>query len=135
MYYEINKRKHKFGSESVWHHLAPKNGKSWNTIKRMSLVLFFDNVHNNLGVEKVKDAIELFLFSMTMKKRETNQVGELLLNHFKDHAVGLFDHLLAGTGDVVFMKKKLTNDINSHFIGGYSISRQTPLNVSWLIMT
>lgn len=125
-YYEINTRKHEFGSESVWRRLAPKNGKSGNTIKRMSFVLSFDTVHNNLGIDKVKDAIELFLFSM--KKRETNQVGELLLNHLKDHAVGLYDHLLAGTGNVDLVETKLTNDINSHFIGGYSISRQTPLN-------
>jgi hypothetical protein len=51
-----------------------------------------------------------------------------LLNHLKDHAVGLYGHLLAGTGDVDLVEKKLTNDINSHFIGGYSISCQTPLN-------
>jgi hypothetical protein len=125
-YYEINTRKHEFGSESVWRRLAPKNGKSGNTIKRMSFVLSFDTVHNNLGIDKVKDAIELFLFSM--KKRDTNQVGELLLNHLKDHAVGLYDHLLAGTGNVDLVETKLTNDINSHFIGEYSISRQTPLN-------
>jgi len=95
-YYKINTRKHEFGSESVWRRLAPKNGKSGNTIKRMSFVLSFDTVHNNLGIDRVKDAIDLFLF--LMKKRETNQVGELLLNHLKDHAVGLYDHLLAGTG-------------------------------------
>ena len=72
-YYEINTRKHEFGSESVWRRLAPKNGKSGNTIKRMSFVLSLDTVHNNLGIDKVKDASELFLFSM--KKCETNQVG------------------------------------------------------------
>jgi hypothetical protein len=92
----------------------------------MSFVLSFDTAHNNLGIDKVKEAIELFLF--LMKKRETNQVGELLMNHLKDHAVGLYDHLLAGTGNVDLVEKKLTDDINSHFIGGYSISRQTPLN-------
>jgi hypothetical protein len=63
-----------------------------------------------------------------MKKRESNQVGELLLDHIKDHAVGLYDHLLSRTGDVESVEKKLTNDINSHFTGGYSISRQNPLN-------
>jgi hypothetical protein len=31
--------------------LAPKNGKSGNTIKRMSFVLSFDTVHNNLGID------------------------------------------------------------------------------------
>jgi len=125
-YYEINTRKHEFGSESVWRRLSPKNGKKGNTIKRMSFVLSFDTVHNNLGIDKVKDAVEFFMFSM--KKRESNQVGELLLDHLKDHAVGLYDHLLSGTGDVESVEKKLTDDINSHFTGGYSISRQNPLN-------
>ena len=125
-YYEINTRKHEFGSESVWRRLAPKNGKKGNTIKWLSFVLSFDTVHNNLGIDKVKDAVKFFMFSM--KKRESNQVGELLLDHIKDHAVGLYDHLLSGTGDVESVEKKLTDDINSHFTGGYSISRQNPLN-------
>jgi hypothetical protein len=106
--------------------LAPKNGESGNTIKKISFVLSFDTVHNNLGIDKVKEAIKFFLF--TMKKREYNQVGELLLDRLKDHAVGLYDQLLSGTGDVDLVEKKLTNDINAHFTVGYSISRQNPLN-------
>jgi hypothetical protein len=61
-YYEINTREYKFGTENVWRHMSPKNGKPGNTIKRMSFVLSFDTVHNNFGLDKVKDAIELFLF-------------------------------------------------------------------------
>jgi hypothetical protein len=106
--------------------LAPKNGKIGSTIKRMSFVLSFDTAHNNHGIDKVKDAIEFFLF--TMKKRETIQAGELLLDHLKDHAVGLYDHLLSKAGDVDLVENKLTNNINSQFIGGYSMSRQNPLN-------
>ena len=92
----------------------------------MSFVLSFDTAHNNHGIDKVKDAIEFFLF--TMKKRETNQVGELLLDHLKDHAVGLYDHLLSKAGNVDFVENKLTNNINSQFIGGYSMSRHNLLN-------
>ncbi len=93
----------------------------------------FDTVHNNLGIDKVKEAIKFFLF--TMNKRESHQVGKLLLDHLKDHAVGLYDHLLTGTGNVDLVEKKLINDINSHFTGGYSISRQNPLNWFMVIMT
>ncbi len=96
----------------------PYNGKPGNTIKRMSFVLSFDTVHNKLGLDKVKDAIEeLFLFSM--KNRETNQVGELLLNHLRDHAMDLYNHLMAGSVNGDLMEEKLTNDINSEFRGGY----------------
>jgi hypothetical protein len=70
-----------------------------------------------------------------MKKRETNQVGELLLDHLKDHAVGLYDHLLSKAGNVDLVENNLTNDINSQFIRGYFMSRQNPLNHLWLIMT
>jgi hypothetical protein len=91
-YREINTRKQEFGSKSVWHCSPPKNGKSGNTIKRMGFVLSFDTVHNNLGLDYIKDAIEFFLF--LMKKCETNQVGELLLNHLKDHAVCLYKYLM-----------------------------------------
>jgi hypothetical protein len=56
--------------------VAPKNGKIGNTIKTMSFVLSFDTVHNNLGIDKVKEAIKFFLF--TMKKRGSKQVGKLL---------------------------------------------------------
>ncbi len=34
LFTEINIRKHEFGKESEWRRLAPKNGKSENTIKK-----------------------------------------------------------------------------------------------------
>jgi hypothetical protein len=92
----------------------------------MSFVLSLNTVHNNLGLDKVKDAVELFLF--LIKKCETNQVGELLLNHLRDHAVGLYNHLMAGSVNGDFVEEKLTNDINSELRGGYSLNTQNELN-------
>ena len=125
-YYDINTRKHEFGTENAWRRMSARNGKPGNTIKRMSFVVTFNTVHNNLGIERVKEAIEFFFF--TMKKREANQVGELLLSYLKDHAVGLYDFLMAGAVNQDLVEEKLTNDINSEFMGGYSISVQNPLN-------
>ena len=125
-YYDINTRKHEFGTENTWRRMSPKNGKPGNTIKRMSFVVTFNTVHNNLGIERVKEAIDFFFF--TMKKREANQVGELLLSYLKDHAVGLYDFLMAGAVNQDLVEEKLTNDINSEFMGGYSMSVQNPLN-------
>ena len=125
-YYDINTRKHEFGTENVWRRMSPRNGKPGNTIKRMSFVVTFNTVHNNLGIERVKEAIDFFFF--TMKKREANQVGELLLSYLKDHAVGLYDFLMAGAVNQDLVEEKLTNDINSEFMGGYSMSVQNPLN-------
>jgi hypothetical protein len=64
-YTEINIRKHEFGAENLWRHLAPKNGKSGNTIKRrMSFVLSFDTKLGNKGFLVVRDALDFLLFSM-----------------------------------------------------------------------
>ncbi len=56
-FHDINTRKHEYGMESVWHCMAPKHGKPGNTIKRLSFVLTFNTVHNNVGIDKVKEAI------------------------------------------------------------------------------
>jgi hypothetical protein len=63
-YTEINIRKQELGAENLWCHLAPKNGKSGNTIKRMSFVLSFDTKLGNKGFLMVRDALNFLLFSM-----------------------------------------------------------------------
>jgi hypothetical protein len=40
----------------------------------------------------VRDALDFLLFSM--KKQSKNLVGILLLDHLKDHAQGLYNHLM-----------------------------------------
>jgi hypothetical protein len=72
-YTEINIRKHEFGAENLWRRLAPKNGKSGNTIKRMSFVLFFGTKLSNKGFVMVRDAIDFIIFSM--KKRAKIPLG------------------------------------------------------------
>jgi hypothetical protein len=85
-------------------------------------VLTFNTVHNNVGIDKVKEAINFFLF--TMKKHETNHVDELLLSHLRDHAVGLYNFLMTGAVNEDLVEEKLTNDINSKLMGGFSMSVQ-----------
>jgi hypothetical protein len=72
--------------DGVWRH-----GKSRTTVEKMSCVVLFDTKHTNPGLDKVKEAIELILFSM--KKRDKNSVGELLLTNLRDHYQGLHNHL------------------------------------------
>jgi hypothetical protein len=69
--------------------------KSGNTIKRMSFVLSFDTKLGNKGFLIVRDALDFLLFSM--KKQSKNPVGILLLDHLKDHAQGLYNHLMNGS--------------------------------------
>ncbi len=125
-YTEINIRKHKFGAENLWHHLAPKHGKSGNTIKRMSFVLSFDTKLGNKGFLMVRDAIDFLIF--LMKKRAKNPVGILMLDHHKDLAQGLYNHLMNCSISKDLVGEKLTNNINAQFSGGYSISSNNWLN-------
>jgi hypothetical protein len=126
LFKEINIRKHEFGKESEWRCLAPKKGKSGNTIKRMSFIVSYDTKLGNKGFLIVRDAINFLIFSM--KKREKNPVGILLLDHLKDHAQGLYNHLMNGSVSNDLVAEKLTNDIDAQFSGGYSISSNKWLN-------
>lgn len=125
-YTEINIRKHEFGNESLWRRLAPKNGKIGNTIKRMSFVVTVDTKLGKNGFVIVKDAIDFLSFSM--KKRENNPVGVLLLDYLKDNAQGLYNHLMNGSVSEDLAAEKLTNDIDAQFNGGYSITSNNWLN-------
>jgi len=72
--------------------LAPKNGKSGNTVKRLSFVLSFDVTNSDQGLEMVKDAVEFLDF--TIKKREKGPVGGLFLDHLKCQAPSLYRHII-----------------------------------------
>jgi hypothetical protein len=132
-YTEINIRKHEFGAENLWHCLATKNGKSRNKIKRMFFVLSFDTKLGSKGFLMVRDALDFFLFSM--KKQAKNLVGILLLDHLKDHAQGLYNHSMNGSVSKDLVGKKLTNDMDAQFSGGYSICSNDWLDHFMVIMT
>jgi hypothetical protein len=125
-YTEINIRKHEFGAENLWRRLAPKNEKSRNIIKRMSFVQSFDTKLGNKGFLMVRDALDFLLFSM--KKGAKNLVGIYLLDHLKDHAQGLYNHLMNGSVSKDLVGEKLTNNMDAQFSGGYSISSNDWLN-------
>jgi hypothetical protein len=125
-YTEINIRNHEFGAENLWHHLAPKNGKSRNIIKRMSFVLSFDTKLDNKDFLMVRDAFDFLLFSLMKRAKKTVEI--LLLDHLKDHAQGLYNHLMNGSVSKDLVGENLTNDMNAQFSGGYSISSNDWLN-------
>ncbi len=51
-----------------------------------------------------------------------NPIGILLLDCLKDHAQGLYNHLMNGSVSKDLVGEKLTNNIDAQFSGGYSIS-------------
>ncbi len=74
----------------------------------------------------VRDALDFFLFSMKMRAK--NPVEILLLDHLKDHAQGLYNHLMNGSVSKDLVGEKLTNNMDAQFSGGYSITSNDWLN-------
>ncbi len=71
------------------------------------------------------EAIKFLCF--TMKSHEKNPVGSLLIEHLKEYHRGLFYHLTKDCDEVV-AGKRLTNDMDSHFKGGFSNHYHERLN-------
>ena len=65
-----------------------------------------------------------------MKKRDVNLVWPMVLEHLKEHAMGLYNCLMNMKGmiDDDYVGKKLTDDIHNHFHIGYKIIWNDYLN-------
>jgi hypothetical protein len=85
--YDINIRKYEFGKESVW-----RCKEQSKITMRLSFVYTCDTANKKNGKQGVIEAIK-FLF-MSMKKREINPIGPLVLEYLKDHALALHEYLL-----------------------------------------
>ncbi len=70
----------------------------------------------------------LTFFSSQWRSGQKNPVGILLLDHLKNRAQGLYNHLMNGSVSKDLVGEKLTNDMDAQFSGGYSISSNDWLN-------
>ncbi len=85
----------------------------------------YSNDNNNRDglVESIK------FFFMSMKNRDDNPIGALILEDLKETAEGLYRHLMIGDNkseDLV--AEKIHQDINQHLSGGYNIIWNDTLN-------
>jgi hypothetical protein len=124
-FYEINIRKNEFGKESVWHCKPPKNGIPGQVVKRLSFVYGCSTSNVAKGMIAFVEAIKFLCF--TMKLCEHNPVGSLLIENLKEYHQGLFNHLTKDCNKVV-AGNRLTNDMDSHFKGGFSNHYHERLN-------
>jgi hypothetical protein len=51
-----------------------------------------------------------------MKKRDINPIGPLLIEYLKDNTEGLYKHWMKDDEDENLVAKKITHDINQHFL-------------------
>ena len=123
-YYEIGIRKYEFGAENKWKRCnSTDSRKQGSPVKRMSFVYTSDNKDRQGLVESIQ------FFFMSMKKRDDNPIGPLVLEDLKETAEGLYKHLMKGDNkSEASVAEKITQDINEHFSGGYNIVWNDTLN-------
>jgi hypothetical protein len=87
-YCEINIRQKEFGTDSIWKHVQKNNGRPPQTVKRLSFVYSCDTTKETLGKQGLNEALTFFCLSF--KKRISNPVGPLILDHIKNHVDYLY---------------------------------------------
>ncbi len=85
-----------------------------------------DTANKRNGKLGVIEAIK-FLF-MTMKKREINPIGPLVLEYLKDNASALYEYYLKKKLNEELVVKDLTDDIDKHFRAGFVLHWDDCLN-------
>jgi hypothetical protein len=89
-----------------------------------------DTANKRNGKQGVIKAIK-FLF-MTMKKRETNPIGPLVLEYLKDHALALYEYLLKKKPNEELVAKDLMVNIDKLFCAGFVLHWDYCLN-HWMV--
>jgi hypothetical protein len=119
-YFDIGICNNEYGPKSLWKRCSPNQAsKTPQPVKMMSFVYSCDTNEENSGKEGLIDLINFFF--MSMKKHEMNPIGPLLLEYLKDNTEGLCKHLMKDDKNENLVAKKITQDINQNFFGGYNL--------------
>jgi hypothetical protein len=62
-YYEINIRQQEFGPDSIWKRAQKNNGRSSQTVKRLSFVYSSDTTEEIIGKQGLNEALRFFCLS------------------------------------------------------------------------
>jgi hypothetical protein len=101
------------------------NGKPGQVVKRLSFVYGCPTSNVAKGMNAFVETIKFLCFMM--KLCEQNPVKRLLIEHLKEYQRGLFKHLTKDC-DKFVPGNRLTNDMDSHFKGGFSNHYHERLN-------
>ena len=124
-FHDINIRKYEYGEESLW----KRNDKN-KTTKRLSFVFTCDTTNEQNGKKGLIEAVQFFF--KTMKKRENNPIGPLVVEFLKDHASSLYNYLLKKKPNEELVAKDITDDIDKHFHAGFVTHWDDYLN-HWMV--
>ncbi len=100
-----------------------------NLVKKV-YVYTCDTANKRNDKQGVIKAIK-FLF-MSMKIREINRIGPLVLEYLKDHALALYEYLLKKKPNEELFTEDLTDDIDKHFRAGFFLHWDDCLN-HWMV--
>jgi hypothetical protein len=78
-YEDIHIHKDVFGPESVRRRRSSTTGQKNRTIPRISFVYSCDTTNEKIGKQGVSEAVKIFF--MSMKKRDLNPIGLMVLEH------------------------------------------------------
>ena len=124
-FHDINIRKYEYGKESLW-----KRKDQNKTTKRLSFVYTCDTANERNGKQGLIEAVQFFF--KTMKKREINPIGPLVVEFLKDHASSLYDYLLKKKPNEELVAEDITDDIDKHFRAGFVTHWDDYLN-HWMV--
>ena len=111
-FYDINIRKYEYGKESLW-----KRKDQGKITKRLSFVYTCDTANERNGKQGLIETVQFFF--KTMKKREINPIGPLVVEFLKEHATSLYDYPLRKKPNEDIVAEDITDDIDKHFRVGF----------------
>jgi hypothetical protein len=93
--------------------------KKNRTIPRISFFYSCDTTNKKIGKEVVSEAVKIFF--MSMRKRDLNPIGPMVLEHLKNHVDGLYRYFMKDKINKEPVGETLTEDVHKYFRGGYNL--------------
>jgi hypothetical protein len=130
-YYEIGIHMEKYGKDNLWKCRVSKDAsKTGLPVKSVSFVYSCDTNDLEKAKTGLKDAIDFFF--VVVKIQNMNPIGPLLLDYLKDSSLSLYKYLMKDEKHEDLVAEKITNDIDQHFSGSYTLHWNDSLN-HWLV--
>ena len=89
-----------------------------------------DTTEERSGKQGLIKAVQFFF--MSMKKREINPIGPLVVEYLKEHASSLYNYLLKKKPNEELVAEDITDDIDKHFRAGFVLHWDDCLN-HWMV--
>jgi hypothetical protein len=89
-----------------------------------------DTTKEKNGKQGLIEAVQFFF--MSMKKRDINPIGPLIVDPLKEHSLSLYDYLLKTKPNEEQVSEVITDDIDKHFRAEFVLHWDDCLN-HWMV--